>query len=58
MVAQGAIRMPDHIRAHAVDLLARKKRLNLAYGMACEWREAASLRDFAAQRATQRREAR
>jgi glycosyltransferase involved in cell wall biosynthesis len=50
MVVEGAIPMPDHIRDDAVDLLARKKRLNLAYGMARERGEPATFQDFAAQR--------
>lgn len=50
MVVQGAIRMPDHMVEDAVDLLGRKKRLNLAYGMACERGEAVTFQDFASQR--------
>jgi len=50
MVVEGAVPMPEHLRQDAVDLLARKKRLNLAYGRARERGEAATFQDFAARR--------
>ena len=55
MIVAGAIEVPGGIRQRAVALMARKKRLNLAYGAARERGEVGTFQEFAARHEAKRR---
>ncbi len=55
MIAAGAIQVPGGFRQRAVALVARKKRLNLAYGAARERGGVVSFQEFAARHEAKRK---